>query len=66
MKRTSSSWNYYQEPDAYLCKLSFFSILLFFRWRTELEMYIQEKSKKKKTFIEKCIDKLFDLCRVQF
>ena len=29
-------------------------------------MYIQEKSKKKKTFIEKCIDKLFDLCRVEF
>lgn len=28
-------------------------------------MYIQEKSKKK-TFIENCIDKLFDLCRVQF
>lgn len=42
-----------------------FSILLFFRWKTELEMYIQDKSKKK-TFIEKCIDKLFDLCRVQF
>ena len=65
MKRTSSSWNYYQEPDASLCTLSLFSILLFFRWTTELEMYIQEKSKKKK-FIEKCIDKLFDLCRVQF